>query len=90
MVDAGDDSGDSTEKLIIQMGAEDCAGLISRLCEFVDDRTCHVIAQHVSRPLPSVHNRHDAQSHMLSDIQHMSSLWPSVHIRHVARRYNTI
>ena len=90
MVDAGDDSGDSTEKLIIQMGADDCAGLISRLCEFVDDRTCHVIAQHVSRPLPSVHNRHDAQSHMLSDIQHMSRPLPSVHIRHVARRYNTI
>ena len=90
MVDAGDDSGESSEKLIIQLNAEDCAGIISRLCEFVDDRTCHAIALHASRPLPHVRSRHDTQSHMLADIQHMSSPWPSVHIRHVIRRYDTI
>ena len=41
MVYAGDDSGDSTEKLIIQVSADDCTDIISRLCDFVDERTCH-------------------------------------------------
>ena len=64
MVDAGDDSGDSTEKLIIQVDADDCTDIISRLCDFVDERTCHAMALHISRPLPSVQIRHDAHSHM--------------------------
>ena len=48
MVDAGDDSGESTEKLIIQVDADDCTDVISRLCDFVDDRTCHAVCCRLS------------------------------------------